>query len=125
MTDSQRREIERHLEDSLAALRRQALTGSDQDMYCADENEFASRLSEMRMNVTLQARISKQIRLVEEALRRLDVADFGTCDECGEDIPVQRLKVNPTTRLCVHCQQEVENAPHGAGTLDMTFGLSA
>lgn len=125
MTDSQRREIERHLEDSLAALRLQAHTGSDNNMYCADENEFASRLSEMRMNVVLQGRISVKIRQIEDTLRRLDVADFGTCHECGEDIPVQRLKVNPTTTLCVHCQQEIDSRPHGMEMPDGEMRLSA
>lgn len=125
MTDSQRREIERHLEDALATLRLQASIGTDQDMYCADENEFASRLSEMRMNVTLQARIVRQIRLLEDARHRLSVADYGTCDECGEDIPVSRLKANPATRLCVHCQQEVENAPAPRVNNAVALGLSA
>jgi DnaK suppressor protein len=125
MTDSQRREIERHLEDTLSALRLQDRTGSEQDMYCADENEFASRLSELRMNVALQARIRKQIRAVEEALHRIDVADFGICAECGEDIPVQRLKITPTATLCVHCQHERDSAPRPAGMMHPTMGMSA
>ncbi|UZP66324.1 TraR/DksA family transcriptional regulator [Desulfovibrio mangrovi] len=125
MTDSQRREIECHLEDTLVALRLQDSSCAGLDMSCADENEFASRLSELRMNVALQARIRKQIREVEEALRRLDVADFGICLECGDDIPVQRLKANPTTTLCVHCQQEQDRVPCCAGVRNGTLGLSA
>ncbi|GFM38621.1 TraR/DksA family transcriptional regulator [Desulfovibrio psychrotolerans] len=125
MTESQRREIERHLEDTLAALRVQAHMDSTGDLCCADENEFASRLSEMRLSVALQARVNVQIRETEEALRRLDVADFGTCRECGEDIPLQRLKANPTTTLCVHCRQERDNAPRHMGMPVAQAGLRA
>ncbi len=30
------------------------------------------------------------------------------CDGCGCDIPPARLKLRPTTRLCVDCQAEAE-----------------
>lgn len=30
------------------------------------------------------------------------------CDSCGCDIPAARLKLRPTTRLCVDCQAETE-----------------
>ena len=111
MNMNQRREIACYLEDRLAHLKHQAAHGIEQGDACADDNEFASRISEMRMNLALQGRINQQIKDIEGTLRRLDVADYGTCEECGDDIPLARLKAKPTTRLCVHCQHEVESAP--------------
>ena len=108
MTNSQRREIERHLEDMLLSLRHQSQGTPEGTTPCPDENEYASSLAEMRMNVALQHRINKQMKEIEAALRRVEVADCGYCEECGEPIPMARLKANPTTTLCVGCQSELE-----------------
>lgn len=45
---------------------------------------------------------------IENALKRLKNGDFGVCDRCGDPIQPQRLEVQPTARLCVECQREVE-----------------
>lgn len=106
MTDRQRKDIRDHLERELASLRRAAIMGGCEP--CPDENEFASRLAEMSLSVALLHRTGHRVGLLENALRRLDAHDYGACETCGEDIPVARLKAAPTTRLCVHCQQEAE-----------------
>ena len=56
-----------------------------------------------------------QLRLVEEALDRLQSGDYGICASCEEPIPNKRLAVIPWARYCVQCQQndgaEQERAP--------------
>ena len=112
MTDRQRSDIRDHLQRELDSLRRAAIMGGYEP--CADENEFASRLAEMALSVTLLHRAEHRIGLLENALRRLEAYDYGVCEGCGEDIPVARLKASPATRLCVFCQQESECAPVAA-----------
>jgi len=45
-------------------------------------------------------RILREIRSAQE---RLDTGRFGTCQGCGEAIPVERLELRPWTSLCVPC----------------------
>ncbi|MCX6630153.1 MAG: TraR/DksA family transcriptional regulator [Candidatus Solibacter sp.] len=45
-----------------------------------------------------------QLRLVEEALDRLDAGDYGTCLACDEPIAEKRLRALPWARYCVTCQ---------------------
>jgi DnaK suppressor protein len=47
---------------------------------------------------------------MEEALTRLDHDQFGICEECGEQIGIERLKARPMTTLCIECKssQEIE-----------------
>src|SRR5215471_20504323 len=45
-----------------------------------------------------------QLRLVEEALDRLDSGDYGTCLSCEEPLPAKRLRALPWARYCVACQ---------------------
>ncbi|MGD0497626.1 MAG: TraR/DksA family transcriptional regulator [Bryobacteraceae bacterium] len=48
-----------------------------------------------------------ELRLVEEALDRLDSGDYGTCLNCEEPIPVKRLRALPWARYCVVCQNSI------------------
>jgi len=48
-----------------------------------------------------------QLRLVDEAIDRLDSGDYGICQGCEEAIPVKRLKALSWARYCVRCQETV------------------
>ena len=54
-----------------------------------------------------------QLRMIEEALDRLNSGDFGICLACEEPIPAKRLKALPWARYCVNCQESI-----GADTED-------
>lgn len=40
-----------------------------------------------------------------QALRRMADGNYGRCDRCEGDIPVERLEIRPQARFCVPCQQ--------------------
>lgn len=41
-------------------------------------------------------------------LSRIDEGVYGSCIECGEDIPQRRLEVVPDALRCVHCQSQID-----------------
>jgi DnaK suppressor protein len=45
-----------------------------------------------------------QLRLVQEALDRLDTGDYGICLACEQPIPDKRLRAVSWARYCVKCQ---------------------
>lgn len=49
-----------------------------------------------------------KLRLVEEALAKIEEGSFGVCERCEGLIPVKRLDLLPFTRYCVQCQSELE-----------------
>ena len=49
-----------------------------------------------------------KLRLVEEALAKIDEGTYGVCEHCDEAIPAKRLELLPFTRYCVRCQSELE-----------------
>ena len=49
-----------------------------------------------------------QLLAVEAALQRVEDGTFGTCANCGDPIPRQRLDAVPWARYCVDCQEKVE-----------------
>jgi DnaK suppressor protein len=49
-----------------------------------------------------------KLRLVREALARIDDGTFGKCVDCGREIPEARLEAVPWTPYCVEDQQKRE-----------------
>jgi DnaK suppressor protein len=48
------------------------------------------------------------LRLIEEALARIQDGSFGECVNCGEEIQPKRLDAIPWTPHCIRCQELVE-----------------
>lgn len=46
-----------------------------------------------------------QLRLVDEALDRMNSGDYGFCMGCEEPIPPKRLRALPWARYCIRCQE--------------------
>ena len=49
----------------------------------------------------------RQLRLVEEALDRMEAGDYGVCLSCDEPIAEKRLIALPWAQYCVVCQELV------------------
>jgi RNA polymerase-binding transcription factor len=48
---------------------------------------------------------NSQMRLLDDALRRIDAGDYGECVMCGKEISIARLEAIPWARYCVECQE--------------------
>ncbi len=44
-----------------------------------------------------------EISRIENALKRLDEDEYGFCVECGEDISIKRLEIDPAATHCIKC----------------------
>jgi RNA polymerase-binding transcription factor DksA len=40
------------------------------------------------------------------AIDRIDEGTYNKCENCGNEIPLERLEARPTARLCVTCAQQ-------------------
>ena len=45
---------------------------------------------------------------VDEALKRIQDGTYGSCTQCGKQIPKKRLDALPHTELCIACQSKNE-----------------
>ena len=82
----------------------------DDDETFPDPTDRASFESNRNSVLRIRDRERKLIFKMEEALTRLDDDEFGICEECGEQIGIERLKARPMTTLCIECKssQEIE-----------------
>lgn len=58
----------------------------------------------------------EQLTQLEEAQRRLEMGTYGRCEDCGEPIGLQRLRLVPFTSYCVDCQRVHEGPSKPPGT---------
>lgn len=75
-----------------------------------DDMDLAEADAEQEISFFLKSKAQDEIRLIDEALERIDQKEYGICAECGEDIPQKRLKVQPYTIYCVDCLNEMETS---------------
>jgi DnaK suppressor protein len=105
---SKLREILAQLRDEtfekIAAFRRDQ--GQEILSSHGDEMDVARSIAEAETHVNLIERSEDRLRLIDQALARVNNGTYGTCAECGEDIPRERLKALPFALLCVDCQHK-------------------
>ena len=58
--------------------------------------------------LALEGRLATELIEIDAALQRIADGDYGDCEECGDEIPKGRLKIQPLDRHCVDCQEELE-----------------
>ncbi len=67
-------------------------------------------LQEQAMSKERVRRRESELRLIENALRRIEHDEFGECAECGELIARARLEFNPSAELCLVCATAFEQS---------------
>ncbi|HZT32572.1 MAG TPA: TraR/DksA C4-type zinc finger protein [Bryobacteraceae bacterium] len=87
--------------DTLARMGRVA----EEDQAQISHDEFVS----LRLNSLDYS----QLRLIDEALDRIRLGDYGTCQSCEQAIPAKRLRVVPWARYCVPCQEQAASREEG------------
>jgi DnaK suppressor protein len=88
----------------------------------SDELDTARALSDVETHASLIERAEERLRAMDSALRLLERGRYGVCTECGDDIPLERLKVLPFAAYCVDCQRKRNRARHvGEGRIDEPF----
>jgi DnaK suppressor protein len=92
--------------DTLARMGRVA----EEDQAQLSHDEFVS--------LHLNSMDYTQLKLVDEALDRLNSGDYGICLACEEPIPAKRLRALSWARYCVKCQDSV------GMDMDRELGLS-
>ena len=57
---------------------------------------------------TLRVGAQAALADVTDALRRMAEGSYGTCADCGTDLPVERLEVLPQVGRCISCLQSAK-----------------
>jgi DnaK suppressor protein len=73
-----------------------------------DEGDAASDAISRETSLALENRDLEILKEIEYALHKMEIGTYGICESCGDEIPIERLKVLPFARYCLECQEEIE-----------------
>jgi DnaK suppressor protein len=102
--------LKRRLMDALpeAETMLPGLLGSSQHREPMDEVDLASHQYEQEFNIRIHRHHQKKVQEIVAAIRRLTDGEYGFCEVCGDEIGVERLKVQPTATVCLTCRRSME-----------------
>jgi DnaK suppressor protein len=101
--------LEVRRQDAVRSLRRLGNDTRTLDVDSATDSADRCVVTLSRESLFQQASQRRtDLLLIDDALRRIRGGSFGTCEICGDDIPIRRLEALPWTRYCLKCQEWVE-----------------
>ncbi len=83
------------------------LKGNDlsiDDSETPDPVDLAVRNYSKNVMLAVSENESRQLTLIDEALRRIEDDEYGPCQNCEKDINPKRLMALPSARYCIECQ---------------------
>lgn len=74
--------------------------------------DVASDLYAREELVAEELTLRRDLRAIEEALRRIEDGTYGRCVDCGGKIATERLQARPQAARCIECQRRADRAAH-------------
>jgi RNA polymerase-binding protein DksA len=111
-----REEFRRHLLAARSELLR-TVAVTDEEMATLEGHQPGAPIEDAGRDQVL-AVLSRLEGLERHALEeiftayaKLDAGTFGTCEGCGGELPLSRLRAMPAARCCLSCQTRREGSP--------------
>ncbi len=73
-----------------------------------DSADLSSQDMDQGIDYSLLEMKYEQYKDIADAFRKLQNRTYGLCEECGEEIDIKRLQVNPLARYCITCKTRKE-----------------
>lgn len=73
-----------------------------------DVEALCDRSSRAGISAAIVEITSRTLRDIDSALERLESGDYGTCSDCGTEIPELRLRALPFADRCRDCQERAD-----------------
>jgi RNA polymerase-binding protein DksA len=104
----------RRVEHALATLRDEhpgSLDDEVEEVAATSDNHLAETASATlgrEIDYTLGDNAEQVLSEIDGALKRIEDGTYGTCVNCGQEIPHGRLEANPWASLCIDCKRRAE-----------------
>jgi DnaK suppressor protein len=96
--------------NDVRARKRGARADNLKDREVLDEGELSEADIQEELGFALMQMKAETLSKIATALRRLEEGAYGSCLECGGDIPEARLRALPFAVRCKACEEAMESA---------------
>ncbi len=73
----------------------------------SDEADIARSELDRNMLMNLAERSEERLKAIEGAFERLERGSYGECEQCGGEIPIERLRALPFASRCVEWSRTI------------------
>jgi DnaK suppressor protein len=102
-----RRQLQAKRQEVLEGVSRAREMGSvETESGAPDIADRATSAFQREFSFSLSENEGQMLRLIDEALARLENGRFGMCIHCEQPIEKQRLQAVPWARHCIACQEQ-------------------
>ena len=100
---TRRKELQRQMTQNLDNL-----APSDSGDSVSQDDDARLKNQTREVDSVLTTLDAQELSRIDRALEAMEAGDYGLCDECGCNIPFERLKIEPMTQHCVGCKSAWE-----------------
>lgn len=93
---------EKKIEGQLSRYKEGLDFGSDTD----HGEEEADETEEFGTWLGLKRVLEHQLERIRHALSKIGVGNYGRCEQCGKEIELKLLEINPESTLCINCKKK-------------------
>lgn len=72
---------------------------------CKDEYDYAEISSDSFKEGIIAKQQAKELKEIEESLKRIENGTYGICEMCDESIAIGRLRAKPFAKYCTPCRE--------------------
>jgi DnaK suppressor protein len=103
-----------NVKESLIERRREIIGSTQEDrtekdtLRAKDTGDEALEISMERLESSIRTSEMDELKLVEQALKRIEQDSYGVCIDCQGKISETRLECFPYVARCIVCQEKFE-----------------
>ena len=98
-------EERQRVQDAITYIHDEQPDTSDETNLSTHLMDNAAVTLEQELDETLEENSSNVLAEIDAALERIEAGTYGTCANCGEEIPTERLEALPYATLCIDCKR--------------------
>ena len=68
-----------------------------------DREDNTTEVEEYTDNLPVEITLEEKLQDVLDALQKMEDGTYGTCENCQQEISIERLKANPSAKTCISC----------------------
>lgn len=70
--------------------------------------DIGTEVYERSRDIAYHDKLRHKISAIDAALARFSKGEYGICEHCGREIPLERLDLIPSTTVCTECSRKEE-----------------
>ncbi|MFH1611800.1 MAG: TraR/DksA C4-type zinc finger protein [bacterium] len=69
------------------------------------EDSASEEVEEYAKLLPIEHTLETRLKDIDSALEKIKQGKYGKCENCGEDIKIERMLVNPEANICIKCSK--------------------